>query len=101
MSTNGHAPPHDLEAERSVLGAVLLSPEAVMRALNQLTIEPGHFYREAHREIFSAMKSLEGNGRPIDHQTVRFELDRVKADQSTFSHLESCVGAVPEAANVR
>ena len=56
-------PPHNLDAEASVLGGVLLRNEA----LNLIdTVGPEHFYDPKHREVFTAMKSLEAKSRPID-----------------------------------
>src|SRR5262245_7164952 len=48
--------PHSLDAERSVLGAILLAPEALQQVLESL--EPADFYREPHRIIFEAMLGL-------------------------------------------
>ena len=63
-------PPHNLEAERSVLGAVLLDE----RHLNALVIEerlrPEHFYREQYGAVFAAMLELNQSSRKIDHLTV-------------------------------
>lgn len=70
----GRVPPHHLEAERSVLGAMLQSPEAVMLAQESLT--PDDFYDPAHREIFDAMVHLASLSRPVDLVTLDEELIR-------------------------
>ncbi|MBO4298400.1 MAG: replicative DNA helicase, partial [Clostridia bacterium] len=70
----GRVPPHHLEAERSVLGAMLQSPEAVLLAQESLT--PDDFYDPAHREIFDAMVYLAGQSRPVDLVTLDEELNR-------------------------
>jgi replicative DNA helicase len=54
--TTAKLPPQNLEAERSVLGAMLLSGEAINRVVELLTQES--FYRDAHRRILSAIISL-------------------------------------------
>lgn len=70
----GRVPPHHLEAERSVLGAMLQSPEAVMLAQESLT--PDDFYDPAHHEIFDAMVHLASLSRPVDLVTLDEELIR-------------------------
>ncbi len=71
---SGRIPPHHLEAERSVLGAMLQSPEAVMLAQESLT--PDDFYDPAHREIFDAMMHLAMLSKPVDLVTLDEELIR-------------------------
>ena len=70
----GRVPPHHLEAERSVLGAMLQSAESVMLAQESLT--PDDFYDPAHREIFDAMIHLASLSRPVDLVTLDEELTR-------------------------
>ena len=70
----GRIPPHHLEAERSVLGAMLQSSEAVMLA--QESLKPDDFYDPAHREIFDAMVYLASMSRPVDLVTLDEELIR-------------------------
>ncbi|HLF70107.1 MAG TPA: replicative DNA helicase, partial [Actinomycetota bacterium] len=67
-------PPHNLEAEESVLGACLLSREAIAAALEVLAADD--FYKPAHVEIFNAILELYGRGEPIDGVTVTEELRR-------------------------
>ena len=63
-------PPHNLEAEQSVLGAILLSD----RSLYALVIEEGlradDFYRERHGSIYEAMLALYNESEPVDVLTV-------------------------------
>lgn len=70
----GKVPPHNLEAEESVLGACLLSREAIATALEIL--KPTDFYRPAHQEVFNAILELYGRGEPVDSVTVSEELRR-------------------------
>ncbi|MBQ8954297.1 MAG: replicative DNA helicase [Clostridia bacterium] len=70
----GRVPPHHLEAERSVLGAMLQSAETVMLA--QESLKPDDFYDPAHREIFDAMMNLSSHARPVDLVTLDEELTR-------------------------
>lgn len=71
---NRAVPPHSLEAERSVLGAMMQDPAAVMMSAELLTAED--FYAPAHREIFSAMRTLHMSSSPVDLVTVDSELNR-------------------------
>jgi replicative DNA helicase len=63
-------PPHNLEAEKSVLGAVLLDDRHLAGLLAEEQLRPEHFYREQHGAVFAAMKELYENNRKIDHLTV-------------------------------
>jgi replicative DNA helicase len=64
----GYTPPANPEAEQSVLGAILVRPEALDRIAD--LIAPEDFYREAHGRIFQAMLDLYGRGEPVDLVTV-------------------------------
>ena len=70
----GKVPPQSLEAERAVLGAILLEPDLLPRAIELLT--PEEFYKEAHRKIFAAMIRLFERGEPADTITVAETLRR-------------------------
>jgi len=61
-------PPQNIEAEQSVLGAILLDNEAINAALEILSAED--FYRESHREIFRAMTALVEKSHPVDAITL-------------------------------
>lgn len=65
-------PPHDLDAERSLLGAMLLSTAAVDNASEIVTANA--FYRPGHSHIFDAILGLAANGQPVDPVTVAAEL---------------------------
>ena len=73
-SGHGHVPPYNLEAEESVLGACLLSREAMANVLE--AVKPDDFYKPAHTEIFNAMLELYGRGEPVDAVTLAEELRR-------------------------
>jgi replicative DNA helicase len=70
----GRVPPHDLDAEESLLGAMLLSRDAIAAALECCTSDD--FYKPAHGHIFSAVTSLYARGEPADPVTVADELRR-------------------------
>ena len=68
------APPSSIDAERSVLGAVLQDPAAATLVFE--TLMPDDFYSAEHREIFDGMRALHIGGSPIDVMTVGNELAR-------------------------
>jgi replicative DNA helicase len=63
-------PPHNLEAEKSVLGAVLLDEHHLYPLLVEEHLRPEHFYREQYGAVFGAMLELHASDRKIDHLTV-------------------------------
>ena len=68
--------PHNIEAEQSVIGAMFLTKYAQERAIETLTSD--QFYLDAHGKIFSAIKNLSENGKPIDITTIANELETRK-----------------------
>jgi replicative DNA helicase len=92
-------PPHDLDAERAVIGAMLVSEAAVSVVGESLAAED--FYSETHRVLYGAMMRLYSRGEPIDQLTLSDELrsvgefDRIGGRQYVFRLVES----VPTAAN--
>jgi replicative DNA helicase len=71
----GRVPPHNLSAEESVLGASLLSRDAI-GAVSEQGLRPEDFYRPAHQHIFDAIRALYATGAPADTITVADELRR-------------------------
>ncbi len=95
-------PPQNLEAERSVLGAMLLSNEAVGAAVEVLQDDPSDvFYSEAHQYIFSAILSLYRENTPIDAVTLLEQLTRDGKSEASggAAYLSGLTTAVPTAAN--
>ncbi len=74
-SSSARVPPHNLEAEESLLGAMMLSREAITAAV-EARLEPSDFYKPAHGEIFEAAYGLHSRGEPVDPVTVAEELRR-------------------------
>ncbi len=93
-------PPQNVEAETSVLGAILLENEALNRVLEILREDD--FYREAHRRIFSAVLHLYEHSEPVDLITLSEVLKSRGAleDVGGVEYLNSLVNGVPTAANV-
>jgi len=77
----GKVPPHSLEAEQTVLGALLMDGSAVEKTLNVIRAED--FYYEANSEIFDAIKTVHQFDIPVDIITVTNELKkRSKLEQT-------------------
>jgi replicative DNA helicase len=96
-------PPHNLEAEKSVLGAVLLDDRHLYGLLVEEHLRPEHFYREQHGAVFEAMMELHGTDRRIDHLTVAEVLrERGKLDETGGAEaIEELAGWVPAAGHAR
>ena len=93
-------PPQALEAEKAVLGGILLEPEAATRAIE--IILPEAFYRPAHSRIFKAMVSLFTRREPIDIMTLTEELRRAGDLDGVggVAAVTELVDSVPTAANI-
>jgi replicative DNA helicase len=65
----GRVPPNHQEAERSVLGAILVHNEAIHRVI-EVGLEPRDFYRESHQKIFEVLQALSERGEPLDLVTL-------------------------------
>jgi replicative DNA helicase len=94
-------PPHDLDAERALIGACLVSEQALGVVSNVVT--HADFYAETHREIFASALSLSARGEPVDQLTVAEELERRDRTKATGGreYLIAIMDAVPTAANAR
>ena len=97
---NDRTPPHNIEAEQAVLGAVFLEPEAMSTAAEYLL--PEDFYRASHQRIFEVMLSLSDRGEPIDLVTVTTALsnNKVLEEVGGVSYLSDIANSVPTAANI-
>jgi replicative DNA helicase len=71
----GRVPPHNLEAEESLLGAMLLSRDAITAAV-EARVDASDFYKPAHGHVYEAVMALYGQGEPVDPVTVSEELRR-------------------------
>src|SRR6201997_3771387 len=92
--------PHNLEAERSVLGAILLHNDAFNLAAE--VIDAGDFFRDAHRRIFDKMVKLVERGDAVDLVTLKDELGRAgELDEvGGPAYIAALVDGVPRATNV-
>ena len=97
----GTVPPNSVEAEVSVLGAMLQDSVAVLRATEHLRTED--FYQPEHKEIFSVMMDLYLQRRPIDLVTMHSELARRGTLEGVGgnAYLMKILNSVPTSANVK
>ena len=94
-------PPQNLEAEQSILGAILIDNDALPRVLE--IIDPDDFYKLSHRKLFSAMTDLFDKNEPIDLITLPDYLKMKNEMEAVggLSYLSSLVAMTPTAANVK
>src|SRR5919112_3650912 len=108
---NGHSrgldgpvtPPQNLEAEQSVLGAVLLSDTALPALIIDERLQAADFYRESHGLIFTAMLELHGAGEPVDALTLVEHLKQNGQLEAVGGRgtVDLLAGSVPAVGNVR
>ncbi len=98
--SGGRIPPHNIDAEKSVLGAMILSARAASHAFEQ--VKPDDFYLGAHVRIFESMISLSVGGSPIDLITLsdRLETDGVLEAVGGPSYIAELSEFVPSTSNI-
>lgn len=92
-------PPYNIEAEQSVLGALLIDREAVYKIMEE--IRPSDFYREEHQGIMEAILRLALSEKPVDIVTVSEELKRIGKLENIggITYLARLADSVPNAVN--
>ena len=93
-------PPQNIEAEQSVLGAMLIKKEAITQA--QELLRPDDFYREAHRIVFETMLELAGDNEAVDLVTLTEALRKKEMLEKVggISFITALANYVPTAANI-
>src|SRR5256886_13891097 len=96
-------PPHNLEAEQSVLGAILLSDRSLYALVIEEGLRPEDFYRAHHGTIYAAMLALYNENEPVDVLTV---IDRLRTmgkleDAGGRAAVDEPAGTVPAAGHPR
>lgn len=93
-------PPQNLEAEQSVLGALLIDKDAIVKVAGSL--RPEHFYKDSHAEIYRAVIALYERQEPFDMITLPSELKKKKLLKKVggVSYLAELANAVPTSAHV-
>ena len=94
-------PPHDLDAERALLGAIILKPETMHDV--SVTVYPESFYADKHAEIYRAILEVFSHGNPIDILSVTNRLKQNKQLErvGSASYLTDLVESVPAAGNAQ
>ncbi|HNU79369.1 MAG TPA: replicative DNA helicase [Bacillota bacterium] len=94
-------PPNNIEAEQSVLGAMLLDKEAISTATEYISGDD--FYREAHKEIFEAIVDIYNRGEPVDLITLTEKLKTRNTLEAVggITFLTNLMDAVPTTHNVK
>ena len=97
---SGRVPPHDLDAELSVLGSILLEPLSIAKVLQFL--HPEDFYRENNGQMYRAALDLFAAGEPIDNVTLASQLQSMGLLERVGgrAQLASMQSVVPTAANI-
>ncbi|KOX08912.1 helicase DnaB [Nocardiopsis sp. NRRL B-16309] len=92
-------PPHDIQAEQSVLGGMLLSKDAITQVVE--IIRSADFYRPAHQIIYDSVVDLFSRGEPVDAISVNAELTKrgEAARVGGAPYLHTLTEAIPTAAN--
>lgn len=100
MKKNELELPHSLEAEQSVLGAILIDPNSFLNVADTLTVE--HFYANQHVVTYSAMKELSEQGISIDLVSLMAKLQENQQLDTAggVSYLARMAKSVPTAANI-
>ena len=100
-SSFDRVPPHNLEAEESVLGSMILSHSAVAEA--QELLIPEDFYKDSHRKIYQALTELYAGGKTTDPVVLAEELKRrgILEAVGDRAYVYSLVDTVPNPHNIR
>ncbi len=101
MGDQKRIPPQDIDAEKSLIGAILISEESLPDVTE--TVKPDDFYDQRHRSIFHAMWNLYERHKPVDLLTVTSELRRKKTLEKAggSSYLSELTNYVPTAAHAK
>ncbi len=96
------APPHNIEAEQSVLGGILIEKDAINKVLEFLSSDGSDFYHNAHARIFAGMVNLFEKNIPIDAVTLtdQFKDSDALSSVGGISYIGEILEATPTAANI-
>lgn len=98
-----HVPPQNIEAEESVLGAMLVAEPALTRVIDEVKLNAGDFYLDRHRAIFEAIHDLYAASKPVDELSVSEALTQQnRIEEAGGKHYVSELAAkVPAAGNAK
>lgn len=102
-SPASHVPPQNIEAEESVLGAMLVAEPTLTRVIDEVKLGAADFYLDRHRAIFEAIHNLYAASKPVDELSVAEALTQTnKIDEAGGKHYVSELAAkVPAAGNAK
>ena len=94
-------PPHNIEAEKSVIGSMLLDKDAITTASEIITDED--FYQYQYKILFTAMMELYDDGKPVDLITLQNKLKEkeLPPELSNLEFISELIRSVPTSTNVR
>ena len=100
-TADAYVPPQNLDAEESVLGAMMVSETAVASVIVDVHLKAEDFYRQRHRLIYGAVYSLHSRGEPVDALTVTEQLTNLGdlAEAGGPEFVSSLASTVPVAGN--
>ena len=94
-------PPHSMEAERAVLGAILRNPNEFNLIVDRTRLDSKHFYADSHRMTYATMQALEQANQPIDLLTLTEKLFKDQNKQAfNPSYIIELTESCPVAQNV-
>jgi replicative DNA helicase len=98
---NPRIPPHDEQAEQSILGSILIDPEAIVEVADR--VKPEFFYYDRNSKIFETMLNLYANDEPIDLVTLTSKLKKAKLFKRIggASYLSDLLNIVPTSGNIK
>src|SRR5690554_6173484 len=100
MRSPGEAvPPQNIEAEKSVLGAMLTWAPALEAVVSKVRLEPDDFYLDRHRLIYRHACKLYGEGSPVDEIILASALGAELDEAGGRDYLAELASSVPAAAN--
>ena len=93
-------PPQNLDSEKAFLGSIMLRPDSMYEVMDR--VEPGDFYAEKHRIIYTTMLTLMSKNEPIDLLSVSAKLKEKKQLEQVggSAYLTELVNAVPSSSNI-
>ncbi len=102
MDLKAKVPPYNLEAEKSVIGSMLLSKDAILSA-TEIIIDPTEFYDPQHKDIYSAIVDLFKENKPVDLITLSSKLKNSNTLERVggLNYLTELVNIVPSSTNVK
>lgn len=103
QAPTAHVPPQNIDAEESVLGAMLVFEPSITKVIDEVKLKPTDFYLDRHRVIFSAVYGLYEASKPVDELTVAESLTQHNQieDAGGKNYVSELAAKVPAAGNAK